>query len=409
MPRPKKPPVPVHHKASGQVRVRIDGRDYYFGQWGDPEATAKANEFIAAHLRTGSIDAAEKAARSPAGISIAELVLAYLEHAEGHHQKNGVPTSELGIIKDTLRIPRTCFGSLPAAEFSPLKLKACRDVMVDRDWCRTSVNRRVGRIKRMFAWAVENELVPPSAYHGLLAVRGLQYGRSKAKETDPVKPVDTATVNATLPFLSSVVAAMVRFQAVTGCRPGEVCQLRPCDVDRDDPEVWIYRPASHKTQHHGRDRLIFIGPKGQRALLPFLDNRPADAPCFSPIEADAEVRAAKEARRKTPRSCGNWKGTNRKASPQRKPGMQYDRTSYRRAIEYAVNAANRAAKKADKDAAPIPAWTPNQLRHAAATAIRREFGLEGAQVALGHAAADVTQIYAERDADLARRVALAIG
>ena len=54
-------------------------------------------------------------------------------------------------------------------------------------------------------------------------------------------------------------------------------------------------------------------------------------------------------------------------------------------------------------------WSPNQLRHTAATEIRREFGLEGAQVALGHASADVTQIYAERDHELARQVAAKLG
>ena len=47
-------------------------------------------------------------------------------------------------------------------------------------------------------------------------------------------------------------------------------------------------------------------------------------------------------------------------------------------------------------------WSPNQLRHAAATTIRAKYGLEAAQMVLGHAKADVTQIYAERD--LARAV-----
>jgi site-specific recombinase XerC len=45
----------------------------------------------------------------------------------------------------------------------------------------------------------------------------------------------------------------------------------------------------------------------------------------------------------------------------------------------------------------LPAWHPNQLRHSAATEIRRRFGLEAAQTVLGHAKADVTQVYAERD------------
>ena len=58
---------------------------------------------------------------------------------------------------------------------------------------------------------------------------------------------------------------------------------------------------------------------------------------------------------------------------------------------------------------PLPKWSPNQLRHSAATEIRRQFGLETAQVALGHAAADITQVYAERDLVLAVEVMRKIG
>ncbi len=29
---------------------------------------------------------------------------------------------------------------------------------------------------------------------------------------------------------------MVRFQRFTGCRPNEVCIIRPCDVDRKVPD-----------------------------------------------------------------------------------------------------------------------------------------------------------------------------
>jgi site-specific recombinase XerC len=54
-------------------------------------------------------------------------------------------------------------------------------------------------------------------------------------------------------------------------------------------------------------------------------------------------------------------------------------------------------------------WTPNQLRHSAATEIRRRFGLEAAQTVLGHSKADVTQVYAERDYALAANVARQIG
>ena len=57
----------------------------------------------------------------------------------------------------------------------------------------------------------------------------------------------------------------------------------------------------------------------------------------------------------------------------------------------------------------LPHWHANQLRHSKATEVRREFGLEAAQVSLGHAKADVTQVYAERDAKLGREVAMKIG
>ena len=59
--------------------------------------------------------------------------------------------------------------------------------------------------------------------------------------------------------------------------------------------------------------------------------------------------------------------------------------------------------------AVIPHWHPNQLRHTAATMIRKEFGLEAAQVILGHSKADTTQIYAERDAAKAIEIIRKIG
>ena len=46
-------------------------------------------------------------------------------------------------------------------------------------------------------------------------------------------------------------------------------------------------PASHKSEHHDRERVIFIGRKGQRILLPYL-LRPADYYCFSPREGTLE-------------------------------------------------------------------------------------------------------------------------
>jgi site-specific recombinase XerC len=103
----------------------------------------------------------------------------------------------------------------------------------------------------------------------------------------------------------------------------------------------------------------------------------------------------------------------RKARPQRAASTRYKKDAYRRAVVKAIAKVNReeakAAAKEGREPQLIPAWHPNQLRHSAATEIRRQFGLEAAQVVLGHAKADVTQVYAERDHALAAGIMAQIG
>jgi integrase len=72
-------------------------------------------------------------------------------------------------------------------------------------------------------------------------------------------------------------------------------------------------------------------------------------------------------------------------------------------VRYGIAVA-RACEKAK-----VPHWHPNQLRHTFATRVRKQHGLEAAQILLGHARADVTLIYAERDEALAVAVAAELG
>jgi integrase len=83
-----------------------------------------------------------------------------------------------------------------------------------------------------------------------------------------------------------------------------------------------------------------------------------------------------------------------KSKPKRLKRERYDTDAYRRAITYGIKKANKNRKDGEGE---IPAWYPLQLRHTRATEVRRQFGLEGAQSALGHKSADVTQIYAEKN------------
>ena len=177
-------------------------------------------------------------------------------------------------------------------------------------------------------------------------------------------------------------------------------------------DVWRYRPESHKTEHHGRGRVIAIGPKAQDILRPYL-LRDKSAFCFSPQESEMKRREALHEARKTRLEWGNRPGTNRRRHPKRTPGNRYTTDSYRRAIQRACELANEKRKKevAASGTEPdlLPTWSPNQLRHTVATEVRSKFGLEASQVVLGHAKADVTQVYAERDLSLASEVMRKIG
>ena len=127
---------------------------------------------------------------------------------------------------------------------------------------------------------------------------------------------------------------------MTGARPGELLALRAADLEIDErSDIWTYCPQAHKNAYRERERVIYFGPRAQRILQPFLADRPTTAPLFSPRDAEAERRAALSAQRRTPLSCGNRPGTNRRAAPARPPGETYTTDSYRRAIERACDTA----------------------------------------------------------------------
>jgi len=403
--------------------VTINGRDRYLGNWNSAASKAEYDRIITEFL------ANSRRLQSDANQTVVEVLNAYRKFAENYYRKDGRVTSEYGCIVGALKIVRELYGRKIANDFGPLALKAVRQRMVDKGWCRGHINKSIGRVRRCFKWAAENELVRRDMYHGLMAVSGLRKGRSEAREPAPVMPVDDETAQATLPHLSPVVADMIRFQRITGCRPQDACNLRPCDVDMSR-EVWLYRPSTHKTEHHGRERVIPIGPKGQDILRPYL-LREKETHCFSPVYSEKKRREELHARRSTPLSCGNRPGTNRKRKPERSAGEQYTADSCRRAIHRACDVAfpppeplcrrddeslgqwhDRLTEKQRTELEKWQSdhrWSPNRLRHSAGTEIRKRFGLEAAQVILGHASADVTQVYAERDLQKAVEIMREVG
>jgi integrase len=423
-------PRMTHHKASDQAVVRLSGQDFYLGPWRSRTAKIEYDRRIAEWLANGR--------RPPAGeggLKIVQILADFMDHAQVYYRlPDGSPSTEIDSFRYAMKPLRRLYGHTLADEFGPLALKVVRQAMIEQNWCRSHVNHQIGRIKRIFKWAVENEKVSPSVLHGLQAVAGLRAGRADTRESEPVKPVSEQQINETLPLVSRQVGAMIRLQQLAGMRPGEVTSMRGIDIDMSG-KLWVYRPLRHKTQYLGHERMIFLGPKAQDIIRPFLKTD-LTAFLFSPAEAEAERREKLHKERKTPLFCGNKPGSNVKRRPRKNPADRYGIGAYARAITYAcsrlyplpphLHRKRRAdgrmetpkqwqARLAPNERAEIKAWRkmhnwhPHQLRHAAATNLRKAYGLEPAQVILGHKTLTVTQVYAEKNVEAAMRIMAEVG
>lgn len=373
-------PSYCHHKPTGQAYVRIDGKIRYLGKFDSPGSRDQFDKLILQwkrrHDRTGMHST-----------TVGQLVAAFItSHAETYYRHDdGTPTTEVNNFRLAVKPLVKLFRGIPVVEFGPQKLAAVRDAMIGNGYVRRSINRHVFRIRKIFRWGVSQELVPPGVLTALDALDSLRAGRSGAAESDPVLPVPQADIDAALPRLTPPVRAMVEFQLLTGARPSEVRIMKAGDVDRSG-DVWTYSPGRHKTKHHGKGRMIFIGPKAQELLLPFL-LRPADAFVFSPIEGRGAFVASKYR--------DGAVVSVRNAGQGRKP---YSLHGYTSSIRHACKAAG------------VPVWTPGRLRHNAATVIRQKCGdIDAARVVLGHSEASTTTIYAERDLEAAREIMRQVG
>ena len=179
---PSRVPSYRRHKPTNQAVVTINGQDIYLGKWNTAASKAEYDRLIAEFLANG------RRLRNEIESTVVEVINAYRKFAERYYRKNGLVTREYGCIKEALKIVRVLYGRTNANEFGSLALKAVRQRMIDNGWSRGYINKSIGRVRRCFKWAVENELVRPDMYHGLMAVSGLRKGRSEARESAPVLP-----------------------------------------------------------------------------------------------------------------------------------------------------------------------------------------------------------------------------
>ncbi len=212
------------HKATGQGYVNLDGRRVYLGRADLPEAKQRYARAVAESGANGG-----RRSVPQAELTVVELVNAFRRHCE----EDSIDKRELDHLRSAWTPVVKLYGDMPAAAFGPLKLKAVRERLIvcgKRPQTRQYVNRLVERVRFIFRWAVGEELLPVAAYEALRAVPGLKRNKTDAAESEPVKPVPDAHIDAIRPYLSRQVAALIDLQLLTAARPGELVIMRSIET-----------------------------------------------------------------------------------------------------------------------------------------------------------------------------------
>ncbi|MCC6653327.1 MAG: tyrosine-type recombinase/integrase [Candidatus Eisenbacteria bacterium] len=418
MPRTNQPPKYRHRTIDGNsrayltLRCRATGRtkDFNLGPYDSPASRQLYHRLVAeweangrARIGSGTPQAERRQLRPRSEPTVAVILAEFIESDAWKQLGPREQSHYRPVIKLTARL----YGESMISDFGPNSLRLLRNEMLRGEpapppgveagerkqrgpWGPRYTSSQIGRLRRIFKWAVSRELVSATHLAGLKTLEPLRLPPLQQRT------ITVERINAIRPYLSAQVWVMVELQRLTGMRPGEVMLMRPCDVDRS-ADVWEYRPATHKNTWRGKRRIIVLGPEAQAVLTPFL-LRAADAYCFSPAEVVESLHQRRAEQRKTPAGRGNSPGTNRSANPKRKPRDRYDAGAYGHAVARACRAAG------------VKPWTPYQLRHTAATQITRAAGLEAASVILGHSSVLLTDaVYADRDLAKAKDVARRIG
>ena len=413
-------------KRGDRAFVLLDGKRTYLGEYGSPESRSAYDRAVAEYLANGRQVVTQS--EDDSGTFVVEIIAAYWEYAKGHYRrKDGTSTGTPELkIRYALRPLRELYGDTPASEFGPLRLEAVRTHMVSAGLSRNVVNQRVSIVRGMFKWAESKEMVPSGTFHNLSTLAHLKPNRTDAHETEKVKSVSWQDVTATVEHLAPQIAAMVMLQWETGARPGEVVVMRDCDIDRVKPGMWVYSPPDHKTAHREKERHIPLFETSQEYLRPFLEDievgrdptlylfRPdghrARHGHYSPTHYAQAVRRGIAAANAPARH-----DVILEAILPMMPVDAHERLSraVRRMVtnldaERVGQAIEKQAIRLGFDAAPIiaavervledhedivAAWSPNQLRHSAATRIERLLSVEEARVILGHSSSKTTRGY----------------
>lgn len=294
---------------------------------------------------------------------VAHLCHAYMQHCLATYNKRGRATSHIHKTRAALDRLEQALGKTPIAAVTTPAIAAWRDSLAKTGLSRQYVNDQLHIVQACWQWAAEKGVAPQEQASAISNISPIAAHRSAAKEPRRVAPIAEAIAGETARRLDKHGAAgdLIRILWLTGMRPSEAIDMTPEDLSLER-EVWAYTPKSHKTEHTGAIRVVMLGPMAQKIIRPRLPETLTE-------------HIFKQASGKP----------------------------------FTVQLLRRAIHRVCAQPPELPAWNPNQLRHAKATALRKQYGLEAAQAILGHTHASTTERYADKNMELAEKIAKETG
>jgi integrase len=332
------------HSTRNKAFVQYQKKVIYLpGKYNSPESRAAYHKLVS-----------ELNPQAKKIITLDDLCVHFLDFAVKYYNNQAEYRNFRTVCRKLLRH----FGGTPVVDFGPVKLREFRNQVLEGN-SRKYANAVADKVKRMFKWAVSNELIPAHNYHALASLSPLKMG--EGREIDPVKPAAWKDVRLVIRAAPPMLAAMMRVQWLIGCRPGEIMSMHVDDIHKERG-VWVWSPSKHKNKWRGKSLSYYIGPLGQKYLEPWMDGA-IEGYVFSPRRV---------------RACAN---------------LVYCVYGYRQAIK---RVCERIGVK------PI---APHRIRHSKATSLRKIMGVEAARIALGLSSINTAAIYAEANEKAARRIA----
>jgi integrase len=377
MPRPSRlPAYPPRPHSSGQARIVYRGKTYYLGVHGS-DTSRREYARVVGELATG-VPAVPHWPGKP--VSVARLVELWLQDAR---QKRGPACKEIREVGRALMVLVRLHGKLQAATFGVPHLAMVRDSMAtgqwmtdeEREkrrarrqpvgWCRNQVNHAVVRVRTVWRWAEQAGLVPEGRWNHLRSLAPLDGRNLQVRSTAAREPATRQQLDAVLPVVAPVVAAMAELQWESGMRPGEVCRMTAGAIDRAGPHgCWLYRLERDKGSWR----------------------TPGEAP--APVVLNERCQEIIEPWLRAARSPGDYLFP----PSRRRQNAHYTEFSYAQAIRRGC------------DQAGVKRFSPYQLRHAAKARIEAEFGENVARQILRQRSIESTRQYARKiDTDAAAR------